>query len=61
MAMTKEQAWDYAIGMLQVDGLKPSEDMLEMIEKEKRGEITTEEIRTSLIMKYKKNKKENAV
>lgn len=37
MAMTKEQAWDYAIGMLKVDGLEPSEDMLEMIEKEKRG------------------------
>ena len=61
MAMTKEQAWDYAIGMLQVDGLKPSKDMLKMIEKEKRGEITIEEIRTSLIMKYKKNKKENAI
>ena len=58
MAMTKEQAWDYAIGMLQVDGLKPSEDMLEMIEKEKKGEITTEEIRVTLIKKYKK---ENAV
>ena len=54
MAVTKEQAWGYAIGMLQVDGLKPSKDMLEMIEKEKKGEITTEEIRASLIKKYKK-------
>ena len=36
MAMTKEQAWDYAIDMLQVDGLEPSEEIMEMIEKEKR-------------------------
>lgn len=57
MAMTKDQAWDYAVGMLKVDGLEPSEDMLEMIEREKRGELTTEEIRAILVGKYKKNKK----
>lgn len=42
---------------LKVDGLEPSEDMLEMIGKEKRGELTTEEIRAILVGKYKKNKK----
>lgn len=52
MAMTKEEAWDYAIGMLKVDGLKPSEDMKEMIEKEKRGEMTTEDILKRLHEKY---------
>lgn len=36
MAMIKEQTWDYAIGMLQADGLESSEEMMEMIEKEKR-------------------------
>ena len=36
MAMTKERAWYYAIGMLQVDELEPSEEMMEMIEKEKK-------------------------
>lgn len=52
MAMMKEEAWDYAIGMLKVDGLKPSEDMMEMIEKEKRGEMTTEDILKRLHEKY---------
>lgn len=54
MAMTKEQAWDYAIGMLHVDDLEPSQDMLEMIKKEIKGEMTTDEIRTILLEKYKK-------
>lgn len=52
MGMTKEQAWDFAIGMLKVDGLEPSEDMMEMIEKEKRGEMTTDEILARLHEKY---------
>lgn len=52
--MTNEQAWDYAIGILKVDGLEPSQEMLEMIEKEKRGEMTTDEIRVALLKKYKK-------
>ena len=38
--MTKSEAWDYAIGMLKVDGLTPTKDFQEYIEKEKRGEIT---------------------
>ena len=50
--MTKEQAWDYALGMLKVDGLEPSEEMMEMIEKEKRGEMTEDEILTRLREKY---------
>lgn len=54
--MTKKQAWDYATGMLRVDGLEPSRDMLEMIEKEIKGEMTTDEIRAILIEKYKKRK-----
>ncbi len=40
--MTNEQAWNYAIGMIKVDGLEPSEDFKKYIEKEKRGEITME-------------------
>lgn len=52
MAMTKEEAWDYAIGMLKVDGLEPSEDMLEMIEREKRGEMTEEDLLKRLHEKY---------
>ena len=51
--ISKETAWNYAIGMIGVDGLTPSDEMLEMIEMEKRGEITTDEIRERLDKKYK--------
>lgn len=52
MGADKETAWNYAIGMMQVDGVKPAEEFLELVEKEKRGEITTEEMRMILLKKY---------
>ena len=51
--MTKSEAWDYAIGMLKVDGLTPTKDFQEYIEKEKRDEITVDEIKKFLDNKYK--------
>ncbi len=36
--MTNSQAWDYAIGIIKVDGLEPTEDFKKFIEKEKNGE-----------------------
>ena len=51
--MDNEKAWDYAIGIVQVDGIKPSDDFLELVEKEKRGELTGEDIRRILNKKYK--------
>lgn len=50
--MTNEKAWDYAIGVVQVDGIKPSDDFLELVEKEKKGEMTGEDIRRVLNRKY---------
>ena len=53
--MTKEDkraAWDYAIGMMQVDGAKPDEDYLELVEKETNGEITLEEMKRILLKQY---------
>ena len=55
--MDNAKAWDYAIGIVQIDGIKPSDDFLELVEKEKRGEITGEDIRKSLYKKYKVTKK----
>ena len=52
METAKEQAWDYAIGIVQVDGIKPSDDFLTLVEKEKRGELTSEDIREVLVKKY---------
>lgn len=37
MFMTAEVAWDYAIGMIKVDGLEPTEDFKKYIELEKMG------------------------
>ena len=34
--MTSAQAWDYAIGMIKVDGLEPTKEFKEYIEKEKK-------------------------
>ena len=50
--MITAQAWDYALGMIKVDGLEPSEEMMEMIEKSKKGQITAEEILKRLDEKY---------
>jgi len=47
-----EKAWDYAIGIVQLEGIKPSEDFLELAEKEKRGEVTNDDIRRVLVKKY---------
>lgn len=38
--MSNAEAWDYAIGLVKVDGLEPTEDFKKYIEKEKRGEAT---------------------
>ena len=48
--MTNEQAWNYAIGIVQLDGLRPSDDFLELVEMEKRGEITGDDIRRILYL-----------
>jgi len=47
-----KQTWDYAIGIVQVEGIKPSHDFLELVEKEKRGELTNDNIRKVLVKKY---------
>jgi len=51
-AIANEKAWNYAIGIVQVEGIKPSNDFLELVEKEKRGELTNDDIRRVLVKKY---------
>jgi hypothetical protein len=51
---TNEQAWDYATGISKVDGGKPSELLLSLIEKNKNGEIDDDDIQKALIKEYKK-------
>ena len=56
MLVSRDKKWDYAIGMIKVDGLEPTPEMKELIEKEKRGEITMEGIRAELDKRYKSGK-----
>lgn len=52
--MEKSQAWDFALGIIKVDNLEVSEEFLKLVEKEKKGEITDENIKKFLDEKYKK-------
>lgn len=51
--MKNIQAWNYAIGMIKVDGLEPTEEFKAYVEKEKRGEVKMEDIKKYLDNKYK--------
>lgn len=53
MLVSADKKWDYALGMIKVDGLEPSKEFEKLIEKEKHGEITTEDMRKVLDKKYK--------
>lgn len=59
MRTQKEKAWDYALGIIKVDGLEPSPEFLELVEKEKRGEITTNDIIKTLNERYKMKEERN--
>lgn len=48
----KREAWDFAIGMMQVDGVKPDEEYLELVEKEINGEITLDEMKQIILKQY---------
>lgn len=58
--MTNSEAWDYAIGMIKVDGLEPTEDFKAYIEKEKKGEASMEDVKRFLDNKYKARETVNA-
>lgn len=53
MAAGRKEKWDYALGMIKIDGLEPSEEFLELVEKEKKGEINMDEMKEFLEGKYK--------
>ena len=58
--MTNNEAWDYAIGLIKVDGLEPTKDFKNYIEKEKRGEVTMKDLKLFLDKKYKVKVSNNA-
>lgn len=50
--MTKRSGWNYAIGLIKVDGLEPTDEFKKLIEKEIQGEITTSDLKEYLDKKY---------
>lgn len=57
MLVKKSEKWDFGISMAKIAGLEPSEEMKSLIEKEKKGEITMDEVKRSLDRIYKTNDK----
>ena len=53
MLVHTDKKWDYALGMIKVDGLEPSSEFNKLIEKESRGEMTIEDMCKVLDKKYK--------
>lgn len=49
MQARNESAWGYAISLVRYSGLEPTREFLDLVEKEKRGEI-----KEFLDKKYKK-------
>ncbi|MBR1599224.1 MAG: hypothetical protein IJ661_10010 [Lachnospiraceae bacterium] len=43
---------DYAVGMMKVDGLEPTKEFMELIEKDKCGQVTLYDIKQYLDGKY---------
>ena len=39
MLVEAEKKWDYSLGMIKVDGLEPTLEMKELIEREKRERL----------------------
>ncbi len=58
--MSESQAWDYAIGLIKVDGLEPTEDFKKYIELEKAGKATDDDLKKYLDKKYKMKEIDNA-
>lgn len=56
MLVSADKKWEYALGMIKVDGLEQSPEFKNLIAKEKRGEMTTDDIKKVLDKKYKMKK-----
>jgi len=51
--MNKQTAWNYALGLIQIDGLKPTPEFLSLVDKEIRGEISLNDIERTLNKRYR--------
>ena len=58
---TKQLQWDMAIGLQQVDNLRPSKYLEQISEKNILGELTIEEVEENLREYYVEKKKQNNI
>jgi len=49
----KQKLWDMAFGLIKIDELEPSEEMIELAKKEVNNEINLDKIINILMNKYK--------
>ena len=56
----KREAWNFAIGMAQVDGVKLDQEYLDLVEKEINGEITLDEMKLIILRQYDETGKYNS-
>lgn len=59
--MTNAEAWNYAIGLIKIDGLEPTPEFKQYIEKEKNGELQMEDLKLFLDNRYKIKKEKSLV
>lgn len=52
--LEKGKQWDFAISLATIEGGQPSDFLLKLIEKEKRGEITVDDVENELIAKIRR-------
>ncbi len=59
MDKEKKKAWDFALGLVKIDDLKPSPEFLELVNRHVNGKITDGDILNWLNKKYSKGVSEN--
>ena len=48
----EREAWDFALGLIKVDGLEPDAGMKDMIKRNIQGEVSDEEVHAWILKKY---------
>lgn len=48
----EREAWDFALGLIQTDGLEPEPEFLQLIEQNIQGEVSDEEVHVWILKRY---------
>ena len=53
MMLNENKKYEYALGMIKIDGIEPSNEWKELVEKEIAGMLTLEDIKKVMDKKHK--------